>query len=305
MIYLIRNEGQEGPYPKEVVRGMYDRGQMPSGTLYWQQGMADWAPIAELFGAPPPPPAATPPPLPEEAPNGQPWQPNYAQLEPAPTRARRKWFKDVPSIGKATVIMLSILLGLDILDTLLQIFGWARLTNSPSLATAHAQSGVELSLGLIYLLLFLVTAVCFLTWVYRAHSNVREWGARDMSGSPSMSVVWFFIPLANLYFPYKHTRELCQASRNPRDWRNQTAHLNRVGLWWAAWIGAGVIGQITTQYALGMDETVENYLRLYQLGVAAQAISAFSAFFAIRVVSTITRLQQEWVDGATAENTVE
>ena len=55
MYYLARNFVQTGPFTLEEVRAMWVAGALPPQTLYWQKGMMNWEPIAELaavLGAP-------------------------------------------------------------------------------------------------------------------------------------------------------------------------------------------------------------------------------------------------------------
>jgi len=40
---------RRGPYEKAQLEEMWKRGQIPADTLYWQEGMPQWAVIADLF----------------------------------------------------------------------------------------------------------------------------------------------------------------------------------------------------------------------------------------------------------------
>jgi len=40
---------RRGPYEKAQLEEMWKRGQIPADTLYWQEGMPQWALIADLF----------------------------------------------------------------------------------------------------------------------------------------------------------------------------------------------------------------------------------------------------------------
>jgi hypothetical protein len=43
-------QGQRrGPYEKAQLEEMWSRGQLPVDTLYWQDGMPQWAVISDLF----------------------------------------------------------------------------------------------------------------------------------------------------------------------------------------------------------------------------------------------------------------
>ena len=40
---------RRGPHEKAQLEEMWKRGQIPADTLYWQEGMPQWAVIADLF----------------------------------------------------------------------------------------------------------------------------------------------------------------------------------------------------------------------------------------------------------------
>ena len=50
-IYLYMRERRCGPYQKAQLEEMWNRGQIPKDALYWHDGMAQWAVIAELFAS--------------------------------------------------------------------------------------------------------------------------------------------------------------------------------------------------------------------------------------------------------------
>ncbi|MGC8882628.1 MAG: GYF domain-containing protein [Bryobacteraceae bacterium] len=63
MQYFISRGGQTyGPYPEEEIRRMLSEGRILASDLCWTQGMPQWQPVSQVFGAPavpaPPPPAA-------------------------------------------------------------------------------------------------------------------------------------------------------------------------------------------------------------------------------------------------------
>jgi hypothetical protein len=45
-------QGQRrGPYDKAQLEAMWKRGEVPTDTLYWHDGMSKWAVISDLFAA--------------------------------------------------------------------------------------------------------------------------------------------------------------------------------------------------------------------------------------------------------------
>ena len=58
-------------------------------------------------------------------------------------------------------------------------------------------------------------------------------GADGLTGSPGLSVAWFFIPIAFLFMPFVVMRDTWKASASPRDWQGQPTD-PLLGFWWAA-----------------------------------------------------------------------
>ena len=84
-------------------------------------------------------------------------------------------------------------------------------------------------------IIYLVTAVLILKWIYRASANVHELGATNMTFSPAMSVVWFFVPVMGLWKPYQAMLQIWKASVEPVNWRSAKGH-PVVGIWWGFWM---------------------------------------------------------------------
>ena len=60
-ITIHRDNGNFGPYTLEQVNAMLASGQLAADDLAWQEGTADWVPLADLQGVlqvPPPRPGA-------------------------------------------------------------------------------------------------------------------------------------------------------------------------------------------------------------------------------------------------------
>ena len=68
MNYQVGRAGQQlGVYPEETIRAMLQRGELRPEDLGWREGLTDWQPLGQLFGAVTPPPLSgesfAPPPV--------------------------------------------------------------------------------------------------------------------------------------------------------------------------------------------------------------------------------------------------
>jgi hypothetical protein len=87
------------------------------------------------------------------------------------------------------------------------------------------------------LVCYVTAAVGFCLFLPRANRNARSLGARRLEFSPRWTVGSFFVPIMNLYRPYRAVRELWLASDpdgsiSPR----LSSPSPVVGLWWASWL---------------------------------------------------------------------
>ena len=119
-------------------------------------------------------------------------------------------------------------------------------------ALAEANDTRQRVIALAQFTLYLVTAVVFLTWVYRANRNARALGARNMRFTPGWAVGWYFIPIMSLWKPFQAMREIWQASAQPGNWQStQTPPL--LGWWWALFLSSQILAQIGYQLSKNIN----------------------------------------------------
>ncbi len=103
------------------------------------------------------------------------------------------------------------------------------------LAAIEANEERQNIVGLTWGVIFAVSGILILKWIYRASYNVRQLGASGMAFSPGWSVGWYFIPVANLWKPYQAMKEIWEASASPQDWGTQVIP-SLLPWWWFLWI---------------------------------------------------------------------
>lgn len=108
-------------------------------------------------------------------------------------------------------------------------------TEAEAIAAAEASDALSLDVGVLQCLVFLVSGIWILRWIYRASCNARELGAAGMRFSEGGSVFWYFVPILNLWKPFQAMKEIWRASERPRDWQNGPAHGLLVA-WWTLWL---------------------------------------------------------------------
>ena len=84
---------------------------------------------------------------------------------------------------------------------------------------------VFLIIAALILVIEIVALIVTLYWFYRANKNIHAFGAKEVS-SPIMAVVWWFIPILDLWKPHSIAQQIWKAN-NPQiilsngiEWKN-------------------------------------------------------------------------------------
>jgi hypothetical protein len=178
--------------------------------------------------------------------------------EPSVPLATRD-YRDPATLTQWVKILLILSLLLDLIGagsgvmelSLLRSFGSGTLEGDVD-ALANANDARQQAIGIAQLLLFIVTGIVFLTWIYRANRNARALGAQGMRFTPGWTVGWFFVPIMSLWKPFQAMREIWQASVQPGNWQAVTTP-PLIGWWWAIYIINLFLGQIAFRMASAAD----------------------------------------------------
>lgn len=141
-----------------------------------------------------------------------------------------------------------------------------------AIAAGEANDTRQSIVGIIQLIIFIVSGILILKWIYRANYNARQLGATRMVFTPGWSIGWYFIPIANLWKPYQAMKEIWKASTNPLDWNTQSVS-SMLHWWWFFWIVSGLFGNAS-----------------FQLIMRAEEINGFIASNVVAQFSEVTRI---------------
>lgn len=151
------------------------------------------------------------------------------------------------------------------------------------------------------ILVFLISAIPILIWIYRAHANLAAAGLGGLRHSPGWVVASYFVPFANFVVPFGAMRELYNRSAGEPE---EFGHIS-VGVvtsWWACHLGAVVVWFIVAASAL-VDAIPGVYLltpfwAIYAWTTLMLLLLTGSAWFLVRIVREVTEAQQSLVNVA-------
>lgn len=150
--------------------------------------------------------------------------------------------------------------------------------------------------GLIQFSVLVATVVAWGLWVHRAALNLRAFEPDgQFEFSPAAQVWWYFVPLANLFQPFRATREILNRSAaavNEFDSRDEP-----LNLWWASWVLSNVVSNVAIRLVPDPSSfsTTDLYFgRLTTASVVSiieQGLSIAAAVLAFRLIRSINALQ--------------
>lgn len=149
--------------------------------------------------------------------------------------------------------------------------------------------------ALLHLVALSVAALTFLAWLYRNTKNAGVLGHAPRT-TPVMAVVWWFVPIAHLFRPYRVLKELYWATDPDEtdlssDWIRRRPAL--LPIWWGAWVVSLILDQISFRLSVRLgDEVGSQWLDLISL-----PISSFAAGCAIAVLWSIQVRQEARAEG--------
>ena len=180
------------------------------------------------------------------------------------------------------------------------VFNFLLLTLEASRGGFGANKGVELYetliglVTLLYLSVWFLSAVTFLSWLHRAVKNLSALGARKIRFTPGWAVGWFFVPLMDLIRPYEAVTELWHAS-GPGIRAYEPASRAApapVRWWWSLfilWVATGRLGnQLSQATSSGVFEGQAAHL----LMIVSYILEIPAAILAIRLIGAINQNQE-------------
>jgi hypothetical protein len=183
-------------------------------------------------------------------------------------------FRDPTGLRRATTVALCAYIAFRSLSAI-----WLMIVMPGAQPIQFLVFGYLVSLNASYIL-----ALC---WIYRVNANAHSFGSDEMTISPGWSVGWFFIPIANLVFPFRAMNEAWQASHKAAG-RHATPGSPLVGWWWGLWIVNGIAASVV--YFLDAEMTYASPERHF-FNLAATALGVAGSLVFIQLMSRLDAAQ--------------
>lgn len=276
-IYLRYPDGQMTQRSEEEARRLWRDGLMPSGTIYWQEGMPDWKPVTLWLGDPP---VVSENPVPGKSETGSSLY--YFLLDPAGLT------KFLQRLLWISVLVACIALVDDVAEFVQVQIGQL---SPDQVANNDPIQGI---IGLLQSGLEIVTGITFLKWIYRAYKNIQGFGAEGLRFSPGWAVGYYFIPILSLIRPVQVMSEIWRASEDPRDWPRRPGSW-LIASWWTLFLLYTGVTQVSLEIAI-QASTNDQWTLAAVLAILGDLFSIPLSIAALRLVTEVYRRQKALVE---------
>lgn len=200
--------------------------------------------------------------------------------------------------AKNAITLIWIVLGLEIVLFISGYFQYDLLQTVAnggdiSMEVANSNDTREQFVGIIYMIVFLISAVTFIQWFRRAYFNLHI-KVNHLSHSEGWAAGSWFVPIVNLYRPFQIMKELYRKTKELLTKNgmtvSETFNTNSLALWWAIWIINNVIGQFVFRYSRNA-ESMEELITLTIAGMIANIVGIPLALITIKIIRDYSNLE--------------
>ncbi len=138
--------------------------------------------------------------------------------------------------------------------------------------------------GIGYLAVVITAYIANGIWIYRASWNARQLQPFAGRITPGWAIGWFFVPFLSLWKPYLAIKETWAASLRAAEvpvW---------MGWWWAAWIVANVLGQISFRMSKSVT-TMDDLRMVAWIDVVSALTGLCAGYLFLRIIRAISSAQ--------------
>ncbi len=151
----------------------------------------------------------------------------------------------------------------------------------------------EQIIGILYLIVFIISAVTFIQWFRRAYFNLNI--RTNCNHSEGWAAGSWFVPIISLYRPYQIMKEMWDKTTNlikskTSDYAENSTMI--IGLWWTLWIVSNYIGKYVLKSAF-KAETIENFLNSTIGDMTMSIIGIPLAIFTVMIIKSYSLKEEE------------
>lgn len=129
-----------------------------------------------------------------------------------------------------------------------------------------------------YLIAFVASAIAYLAWLSRCVDNVPKLSGVTPNLTPRWAIIWWFIPIANLWKPYTVIRDINRVLATEQ----RSGGDGLVLAWWITWNVGNVVGSLL--FGLQDPQTLDDLNPWFAANLISDVFGMVSAVLAILVI---------------------
>lgn len=151
----------------------------------------------------------------------------------------------------------------------------------------------EQIIGIVYLIVFVLSAITFIRWFRRAYYNLNI--RTNCNHSEGWAAGSWFVPIISLYRPYQIMKEMWIETTKlikykSTDYVSDTTLV--IGLWWALWIISSYVGQYIMKSSL-KAKTIEAFLDSTIADIVMSIIGIPLAILTVRIIKSYSLKEEK------------
>lgn len=222
------------------------------------------------------------------------------RVRPVPVPAGLYHLRSPVALGRAVCVLLGSVAVADVLSIAFGVHarlllgdrtedGYATVDD---LTWTHAEVLYQFA-GALQGLTLLATAVVFLIWLRRVRRNAEVFDPVAHSMRPGWAIGAWFVPIGNLWLPYRVVRDVRTASELPGTPGGRSAFPGvLLHAWWVALVAAQLFGRYASR-RYEAAETLDEITDALDLVAFSDALDIVAAVLAVLLVRGLTAMQGE------------
>lgn len=189
-------------------------------------------------------------------------------------------------LGIHTISIISSFLQLNLLQN-------AAIGNEISDTEANMNDIREQTIGVLFLIAFIISGITFIQWFRRAYFNLHLLNKR-LNYNEGWAAGSWFVPFLNLFRPYQIMQELYHETRlillrNKTNF-NSTFSSKYLGWWWALWVFSGIFGRSIQSYS-NTAQSIDQLIWITFASLISGIIGIFLSLITIKVIKDYSEIE--------------
>ena len=156
---------------------------------------------------------------------------------------------------------------------------------------------VFIGISVLQIAFYIISAVFFIMWFRRAYNNLHIAGSKYLSYDEGWAAGAWFVPLLNLFLPYKIMMEIwneMQLCFRVKETKSTIKDGTKVGVWWALFL----VGNITSALPIRFGGNIFNgFVSLILTSLIKDTIFLVDALLLVSIIRQVAVWEEEMREG--------